>query len=130
MIRQYELVEQVLAYDPSTDEDALNKAYVYTVKMHGTQKRASGDPYFSHPVEVAGILANMKLDWKTIAAGLLHDTLEDTLATHEELEKQFGKDITKLVDGVTKLSQLEVQGAAAKQGENSCWRCRKTSACC
>ncbi len=118
MIRQYQLVEQVRAYDPSTDEDALNKAFVYTVKMHGSQKRASGDPYFSHPVEVAGILAGMKLDWKTIAAGLLHDTLEDTLATHDELEKQFGKDITRLVDGVTKLSQLEVQGAAAKQGEN------------
>jgi len=118
MIRQYELVEQVRAYDPQADEDALNKAYVYTVKMHGSQKRASGDPYFSHPVEVAGILAGMKLDWKTITAGLLHDTLEDTLATHDELERQFGKDITKLVDGVTKLSQLEVQGAAAKQGEN------------
>jgi len=118
MIRQYELVEQVRAYDPQTDEDALNKAFVYTVKMHGSQTRASGDPYFSHPVEVAGILAGMKLDWKTIAAGLLHDTLEDTLATHDELEKQFGKDIVKLVDGVTKLSQLEMQGAAAKQGEN------------
>lgn len=118
MIRQYELVELVRSYDPSTDEDALNKAYIYTVKMHGTQKRASGDPYFSHPVEVAGILAGMRLDWKTIAAGLLHDTLEDTLATHEELEKQFGPDVVKLVDGVTKLSQLEVQGKAAKQGEN------------
>jgi len=118
MIRQYELVEQVRAYDPNTDEDALNKAYVYTVKMHGTQKRASGDPYFSHPVEVAGILAGMKLDWKTIVAGLLHDTVEDTLATHDEIEKNFGKDIARLVDGVTKLSQLEVQGAAAKQGEN------------
>ncbi|HCM82950.1 MAG TPA: bifunctional (p)ppGpp synthetase/guanosine-3',5'-bis(diphosphate) 3'-pyrophosphohydrolase [Rhodospirillaceae bacterium] len=118
MIRQYELVELVRSYDPNTDEDALNKAYIYTVKMHGTQKRASGDPYFSHPVEVAGILAGMKLDWKTITAGLLHDTLEDTLATHEELEKQFGPDIVKLVEGVTKLSQLEVQGKAAKQGEN------------
>jgi guanosine-3',5'-bis(diphosphate) 3'-pyrophosphohydrolase len=118
MIRQYELVEMVCAYDPNADEDALNKAFVFTVKMHGTQKRASGDPYFSHPVEVAGILALMKLDWKTIAAGLLHDTLEDTLATHAEIEKEFGADIAKLVDGVTKLSQLEVQGKAAKQGEN------------
>ncbi len=118
MIRQYALVEQVKAYDPLTDEDKLNKAFVYTVKMHGSQKRASGDPYFSHPVEVAGILANMKLDWKTISAGLLHDTLEDTLATYDELEKLFGEDVAKLVEGVTKLSKIELQTEQSKQAEN------------
>src|SRR5262249_59796111 len=78
MMRQFELVELVRAYDPGADEDALNRAYVYSMKAHGAQLRASGDPYFSHPVEVAGILAQMKLDTASIVTGLLHDTVEDT----------------------------------------------------
>ena len=86
MIRQYELVERVRSYDPSADEDALNRAYVFSMKAHGSQTRASGDPYFSHPVEVAGILSELKLDCASIVTGLLHDTVEDTVATLDEIE--------------------------------------------
>ncbi|MCC7048043.1 MAG: bifunctional (p)ppGpp synthetase/guanosine-3',5'-bis(diphosphate) 3'-pyrophosphohydrolase [Alphaproteobacteria bacterium] len=118
MIRQYELVERVKSYDPGVDEEALNRAYVYTVKAHGTQRRASGDPYFSHPVEVAGILSSMKLDSASIITGLLHDTVEDTEATIEEIEELFGQDIARLVDGVTKLSRIELQSDQSKQAEN------------
>ncbi len=107
MLRQYELVEKVRDYDPDADEDALNRAYVFTVQKHGSQKRASGDPYFSHPVEVAGILTDLKMDEKTIITALLHDTIEDTLTTSEEIDRLFGTEIGRLVDGVTKLSQIE-----------------------
>jgi guanosine-3',5'-bis(diphosphate) 3'-pyrophosphohydrolase len=107
MLRQYELVERVKAYDPDADEALLNRAYVYTVQKHGTQKRASGDPYFSHPIEVAGLMTDLKLDQETIVTAMLHDTVEDTLATIEDIEKVFGPDIARLVDGVTKLSKLE-----------------------
>src|SRR5215470_18135816 len=118
MIRQFELVERVQSYDPEADEDMLNRAYVYGLKKHGTQLRASGDPYFSHPVEVAGILAEMKLDTASIVTGLLHDTLEDTDATRDEIARLFGEDIARLVDGVTKLSRLEVQSETTKEAEN------------
>lgn len=118
MLRQYELVERVLAYDPEADEAMLNRAYVYTVQKHGTQKRASGDPYFSHPVEVAGLMTELKLDQETIVTALLHDTLEDTLATAEEIEKLFGPDVARLVDGVTKLSKIEAMGESERAAEN------------
>jgi GTP pyrophosphokinase len=118
MIRQFELVERVQSYDPDADEDMLNRAYVYGLTKHGTQLRASGDPYFSHPVEVAGILAEMKLDSASIVTGLLHDTLEDTDATRDELARLFGEEIARLVDGVTKLSRLEVQSESTKEAEN------------
>ena len=118
MIRQYELVERVRAYDPSADEDALNRAYVYAMKMHGSQTRASGDPYFSHPLEVAGILTDMRLDHNTIITALLHDTIEDTEATLPEIEKIFGKEVGQLVDGVTKLTRIELQSDRTKQAEN------------
>jgi GTP diphosphokinase / guanosine-3',5'-bis(diphosphate) 3'-diphosphatase len=118
MIRQYELVERVRAYDPNIDEDLLNRAYVFAMMAHGTQERASGDPYFSHPLEVAGILTDMKMDTATIATALLHDTVEDTLATPEEILKKFGPTVAKLVDGVTKLSRIEFQNDQAKQAEN------------
>ncbi len=118
MIRQYELVEAVKAYDPDADEDLLNRAYVFAMKAHGTQKRASVDLYFTHPLEVAGILVGMRLDVATIATALLHDTVEDTLATLEEIEKLFGKEVVFLVDGVTKLSQIEFQSDKTKQAEN------------
>jgi GTP pyrophosphokinase len=118
MIRQFELVERVHSYDPDADEDVLNRAYVYGLKKHGTQLRASGDPYFSHPVEVAGILAEMRLDTSSIVTGLLHDTLEDTDATRDELARLFGDEVAKLVDGVTKLSRLEVQSETTKEAEN------------
>ena len=118
MLRQYELVERVLAYDPDADEAMLNRAYVYTVQKHGTQKRASGDPYFSHPVEVAGLMTEHKLDQETIGTALLHDTVEDTLATVEEIEKLFGPEVARLVDGVTKLSKIEAMGETERAAEN------------
>ncbi len=118
MIRQVELVERVLAYDADADEDLLNRAYVFSLKAHGSQMRASGDPYFSHPLEVAAILTGFKLDTATIATALLHDTIEDTVATYAEIEKLFGAEIAKLVDGVTKLSRLEIQSERNKQAEN------------
>ena len=118
MMRQFELVERVKSYDPNADEDALNRAYVFSMKAHGAQLRASGDPYFSHPVEVAGILSRMKLDAASIITGLLHDTVEDTLATLADIEKLFGPEIARLVDGVTKLSRLELQSDQTKQAEN------------
>jgi len=118
MIRQFELVETVKSYDPSADEDLINRAYVYAMKAHGSQKRASGDPYFSHPLEVAGILTGYRLDAATIATSLLHDVVEDTGATLEELEKLFGPEVAKLVDGVTKLTQIELQSDHSKQAEN------------
>jgi len=118
MIRQFELVERVKAFDPNADEDALNRAYVFSMKMHGAQKRASGDPYFSHPLEVAGILTQYKLDGASIVTALLHDTVEDTLTTVGEIERLFGPEIARLVDGVTKLSRLELQSDHTKQAEN------------
>jgi len=118
MIRQYELVDRVRAYDTGFNEDALNRAYVFSMKAHGSQTRASGDPYFSHPLEVAGILTELKLDSDTIVTGLLHDTVEDTVATLDEIERLFGQNIAHLVDGVTKLSKLEQQTAGARQAEN------------
>ena len=118
MMRQFELVDKVSGYLSNIDETLLNQAYVFTVKKHGDQKRASGDPYFSHPVEVAGILTELKLDEPTIVTGLLHDTLEDTDATYEELQKLFGEEVAQLVDGVTKLSKLELTADQNKQAEN------------
>ncbi|MYG51187.1 MAG: bifunctional (p)ppGpp synthetase/guanosine-3',5'-bis(diphosphate) 3'-pyrophosphohydrolase [Rhodospirillaceae bacterium] len=118
MMRQYELVETVKQYDPSADEQAINRAYVFSMQAHGTQTRASGDPYFSHPVEVAGILTHYRLDSASIITALLHDTVEDTDATLSDIERLFGPEIAKLVDGVTKLSQLEIAGSEARQAEN------------
>jgi len=118
MIRQFELVERVRSYDPGADEDALNRAYVFAMKAHGLQRRASGDPYFSHPLEVAGILTDLKLDEDSIITALLHDVVEDTEATLDEVEQIFGKDIARLVDGVTKLSRLELQSEQSQHAEN------------
>ena len=118
MLRQYELVERVKAYDPDADEALLNRAYVYSVVKHGTQKRASGDPYFSHPVEVAGLMTDLKLDVETIVTALLHDTVEDTLATIEEVSENFGPEIARLVDGVTKLSKIETLTDNERAAEN------------
>jgi len=124
MIRQFELVENVCEYDPLADEDLLNRAYVFSMKAHGTQKRESGDAYFTHPLEVAGILTDLRLDGDTIVTALLHDTVEDTVATLDEIEGQFGPDIAQLVDGVTKLSQIELSMTAdtptdsSRQAEN------------
>ena len=118
LMRQTELVDRVKAYDPDADEALLNKAYVYAMKAHGKQFRASGDPYFAHPLEVAAILTDLKLDVATIVTALLHDTIEDTLATFEDIKATFGDEIAGLVDGVTKLSQLELFSERTKQAEN------------
>ena len=118
MIRQSELVEEVKSYDPAVDEDALNRAYVFAMQAHGNQKRASGDPYISHPLEVAGILIKYRLDSSSIITALLHDTVEDTLTTSEEIRDEFGEEIMLLVDGVTKLTQIELQSTGSDQAEN------------
>lgn len=118
MTRQYQLVEQVRAYDPNVDEVLLNRAYVYSMQAHGNQTRASGDPYFSHPLEVAAILAELKLDGATIAAALLHDTIEDTDTTKEEIDQLFGEEIGGLVDGLTKIAKLDLVTKKAEQAEN------------
>lgn len=117
-LRQYELVEKVQVYHPTADEHALNAGYVFAVAKHGTQTRASGDPYFSHPVAVAGLLADLKLDEATIIAGLLHDTVEDTDASLDDIEALFGPEVCMLVNGVTKLGEIEYTGEATKHAEN------------
>src|SRR5690606_15827156 len=118
MLRQYELVERVKEYDPDADEALLNRAYVYTVQKHGSQKRASGDPYFSHPIEVAGLMTDLKLDQDTVITALLHDTVEDTLTTIEDIEHQFGPDVARLIDGVTKHSKIEQMTNDQRAAEN------------
>ena len=118
MLRQYELVDLVKSYDPEADEDALNRAYVFAMKKHGAQLRTSGDPYYSHPIEVAGILTKFKLDASSIIAGLLHDTVEDTDTTVEEVRALFGDQVASLVDGLTKLAMIEQKSGSSKQAEN------------
>jgi guanosine-3',5'-bis(diphosphate) 3'-pyrophosphohydrolase len=118
MMRQYELVERVQRYKPDVNEALLNKAYVYAMQKHGFQKRASGDPYFSHPLEVAGILTDMHMDEATIAVALLHDTIEDTTATRAEIDELFGPEMGKLVEGLTKLKKLDLVSKKAEQAEN------------
>src|SRR3990167_1358667 len=118
MIRQVDLVEKIKKYDAGADEDAINRAYVFATKAHGAQLRESGDAYFMHPLEVAGILTDYKLDSASIITALLHDTIEDTPHTLGEIESQFGNEIARLVDGVTKLTRIELQSDHAKQAEN------------
>jgi len=118
MMRQFELVERMKAYDPGVDEAAVNRAYVYAMKHHGAQTRESGDPYFSHPIEVAGILTDLKLDESSIITALLHDLVEDTDITLDDIERMFGKGIARLVDGVTKLTRLELQSEQTRHAEN------------
>ena len=118
MIRQFELVERVMSYDQNAKEDTLNRAYVFAMKVHGSQTRLSGDPYFSHPLEVAGILTEYKVDCASIITALLHDTIEDTETSLKEIRKHFGKEVARLVDGVTKLTRIELQSNQVKQAEN------------
>jgi len=118
MMRQYDLIDRVRRYNPKTNEALLDRAYVYAMKAHGEQMRASGDPYFSHPLEVAAILTDLKLDDATIAAALLHDTIEDTETTRSEIDSLFGRDIGVLVEGLTKLKKLDLVTKEAKQAEN------------
>src|SRR5712671_1892222 len=118
IMRQYDLIERVRRYNRNTDEALLNRSYVYAMKAHGSQKRASGDPYFSHPLEVAAILTDLKLDDSSIATALLHDTIEDTGTTRAEIDQLFGPAIGKLVEGVTKLQRLEIATRETQQAEN------------
>jgi guanosine-3',5'-bis(diphosphate) 3'-pyrophosphohydrolase len=118
VVRHYDLVEKVQSYNPKADEALLNRAYVFAMQAHGQQKRASGDPYISHPIEVASILTTLKLDDETIATALLHDTVEDTPATLEQIEKLFGRNIALLVDGVTKIQKLNLASRKTEQAEN------------
>jgi guanosine-3',5'-bis(diphosphate) 3'-pyrophosphohydrolase len=117
-LRQYELIDRVKSYDPTADEALLNRAYVYAMRMHGSQTRASGDPYFAHPIEVAGILTDYRLDTATIVTALLHDVIEDTPATRQDIDEMFGEEIGELVEGVTKLSRLELNHEHIRQAEN------------
>lgn len=117
-VRQTELVDRVKAYDPNADEDMLNRAYVFAMKAHGGQMRQSGDPYFSHPLAVAGILTELRADPATVVTALLHDVVEDTDYTVGDIEKAFGAEVAQLVDGVTKLSLFEMPEGASKQAEN------------
>ncbi len=115
------LIRKVAGYDPATNPAKLQEAYDYAKEMHQTQARANGEPYFTHLEAVADILADMRLDWQSVAVGLLHDVLEDTTATPEEIEKRFGPDILRMIDGVTKLSRIalpEKAGEQVKQAEN------------
>ena len=118
MIRQYELTEKIHAYDPKADTRLIDAAYVMAMQAHGAQRRDNGDPYFSHPVAVADILASYRLDTASIATALLHDVIEDTPVKLPEIEARFGKEIAGLVDGVTKLTRLELQSDRTKQAEN------------
>jgi len=113
-----QLMEQVVAYYPEADTSLIRRAYEYSVKAHEGQIRQTGEPYVQHPLAVAGILTFLKLDVPAIAAGLLHDTLEDTVATQEELEKEFGADVARLVEGVTKIGQIPFKSYEEKQAEN------------
>src|SRR5690606_14388819 len=112
------LLQSVQSYNPKADLALLKKAYDFSSRVHEGQKRASGDPYFIHPVEVSAILAQMQLDPASIAAGLLHDTVEDTLIPLDEIKKEFGPEIALLVDGVTKLSKIKFSSSEEKQAEN------------
>src|SRR5580698_3650686 len=118
IIRQFELTEKVHAYDPKADTALIDAAYVLAMKAHGAQKRDNGDPYITHPVAVADILAGYRLDTASIATGLLHDVIEDTAVKLPEIAERFGKEIAGLVDGVTKLTRLELQSDRTKQAEN------------
>jgi GTP pyrophosphokinase len=113
-----ELVERVRAYAPTAPVDVLQRAYEFSAQVHHGQRRASGEPYLTHPLQVAGIIAEMRLDVPSVATGLLHDTVEDTLATQEQIESTFGAEIAGLVDGVTKIGQITFTSREEKQAEN------------
>lgn len=118
MLRFNDILDRLLAYNPNADVDLLRKAYVFSAKVHMGQVRLSGEPYLTHPLEVTGILTQMRLDIATLTTGLLHDTVEDTLTTLEEIRENFGEEIAQLVDGVTKISQISFRSSEEKQAEN------------
>ena len=118
MIRLNDILDKVTTYNPIADLDLIRKAYVYCAKVHQGQTRLSGEPYLVHPMEVAAILADLKLDVPTVVTGLLHDTVEDTLATLEELAAMFGDEVSRLVDGVTKIGKIHFKTKEESQAEN------------
>lgn len=118
MLRFNDILDRLIAYNPNADTDLLKKAYVFSAKVHLGQVRLSGEPYLTHPLEVTGILTQMKLDPATLATGLLHDAVEDTLTTLDEIRDNFGNEITNLVDGVTKISRISLRSSEASQAEN------------
>ena len=118
MLNSEELISKVKLYNRFVNPEKLNKAYNFAVKAHANQKRDSGDPYSNHPIAVASILTELKLDSATIATGLLHDTIEDTHATYETIVNEFGQEVADLVDGVTKISVFENQATSTSKAEN------------
>jgi guanosine-3',5'-bis(diphosphate) 3'-pyrophosphohydrolase len=118
MLRFNDILERVFAYNPNADVDLLRKAYVFSAKIHLGQVRLSGEPYLIHPMEVAGILTQLRLDVASVATGLLHDTVEDTLATLEEIRENFGDEIAQMVDGLTKISRMPIRSSEENQAEN------------
>ncbi|MDP6981169.1 MAG: HD domain-containing protein, partial [Myxococcota bacterium] len=117
-LRFNDIADRMLEYNPDTDLELLQRAYVYSAKVHDGQERLSGEPYLVHPLEVAGILVDMRMDDVSVAAGLLHDTLEDTLTTYDELERVFGEQVAFLVDGLTKIAKIEFNSVREHQAEN------------
>jgi len=118
MLRFNDILERLIAYNPNADVDLLRKAYVFSAKVHLGQVRLSGEPYLIHPLEVAGILTQLKLDVASVATGFLHDTVEDTLTTLDEIRETFGQEISQLVDGLTKISQISLRSSEEDQAEN------------
>ncbi len=118
MIRLNDILDKISAYNPTADHNLIRKAYVYCAKVHQGQTRLSGEPYIIHPMEVAGLLADLRLDVPSIVTGFLHDTIEDTLATSEDLTKMFGSEIATLVEGVTKISKINFKTKEESQAEN------------
>ena len=118
MLNQEQLINKIKGYNNFADVEKLKEAYMFAEKVHAEQKRDSGDPYISHPIAVANILAELKLDGPTITTALLHDTIEDTSATLEDVKKKFGVEIADLVEGVTKLSRLESKNKEFTVAEN------------
>src|SRR5271170_4589262 len=118
MLQVDQLVDRIRTYQPSVDPDLIQRAYDYSYRMHAGQKRKSGQPYVVHPVSVAGIIADLRLDAASVCAGLLHDVVEDTLATTDDITKEFGVEVSELVDGVTKLSKINFTSKEDRQAEN------------
>jgi len=118
MIRISDIIDKISENNPDADLDIIDRAYIYSARVHDGQVRLSGEPYLSHPLEVASILTDMNLDVVSVAAGLLHDVIEDTSATEEDIKKMFGQDVLNIVSGVTKLSKLPFRSSQARQAES------------
>ncbi len=117
-LRFNDIADRILEYNPSCDLALLERAYVFSAKVHEGQERLSGEPYLVHPLEVAGILVEMRMDEVTVAAGLLHDTIEDTLTTTDEIKRRFGEQVAFLVEGLTKIARIEFTSVRERQAEN------------